>query len=258
MIRSLVFATVLLAVVAPPLARAQVNIDEDKTPAHIYDNDCAVCHKSIHGLANGRGNSALAGFLAEHYTSSKQEAAALAAYVLAGGGGSGTPTPVRDDGSEPDHATAAGEGSAAGEGAAAGEGSKPHQVRRVAKPEEEHATAAKPRRHVGDYGKPARPQRRTAAAEPGPTHRERKLPPDRRESGPAVPAQHSAPVQQSVPEPAQAASPKPESAQVAATPKAAASAKPDVTPPVSTPSATPPPATPTGEGSPAGRDNIPD
>jgi hypothetical protein len=86
----------LLAALAPPVAHAQVNIDQDKTPAHIYASDCAVCHKSIRGLANGRGPTALATYLAEHYTSSDSEAAALAAYVLSGGGGVGSPASAHD------------------------------------------------------------------------------------------------------------------------------------------------------------------
>ena len=39
------------------------------------------------GLANGRGSSGLASFLVEHYTASKDQAAALAAYVMGAGGG---------------------------------------------------------------------------------------------------------------------------------------------------------------------------
>jgi hypothetical protein len=86
----------LLAVLAPSTVHAQVNIDQDKTPAHIYESDCAVCHKAIRGLANGRGRTALTAYLTEHYTSSDSEAAALAAYVLSGGGGVGHPAPGRD------------------------------------------------------------------------------------------------------------------------------------------------------------------
>jgi hypothetical protein len=85
------------------VARAQVNIDQDKTPAHIYASDCAVCHKSVRGLANGRGRTALAAYLAEHYTSSDSEAAALAAYVLSGGGGVGSPASAHDALTGPDH-----------------------------------------------------------------------------------------------------------------------------------------------------------
>ena len=86
----------LLVVLAPPMVHAQVNIDQDKTPAHIYESDCAVCHKAIRGLANGRSRTALTSYLTEHYTSSDSEAAALAAYVLSGGGGVGRPAPGRD------------------------------------------------------------------------------------------------------------------------------------------------------------------
>lgn len=86
----------LLAASLPPAARAQVNIDQDKSPAHIYASDCAVCHKATRGLANGRSRTALTAYLAEHYTSSNSEAAALAAYVLSGGGGVGAPAAVHD------------------------------------------------------------------------------------------------------------------------------------------------------------------
>jgi hypothetical protein len=86
----------LLAVLAPPAVHAQVNIDQDKTPAHIYASDCAVCHKAIRGLANGRSRTALTAYLTEHYTSSDSEAQALAAYVLSGGGGVGSPASRRD------------------------------------------------------------------------------------------------------------------------------------------------------------------
>jgi hypothetical protein len=89
-------ALALLAALAAPVAHAQVNIDQDKTPAHIYASDCAVCHKSIRGLANGRSRTALTEYLAEHYTSSDSEAAALAAYVISGGGGIGSPVSAHD------------------------------------------------------------------------------------------------------------------------------------------------------------------
>jgi mono/diheme cytochrome c family protein len=98
----------LLAALARPVAHAQVNIDQDKTPSHIYASDCAVCHKSIRGLANGRGRTALTGYLAEHYTSSDSEAAALAAYVLSGGGGVGRPASAHDALTGPYHPDAAG------------------------------------------------------------------------------------------------------------------------------------------------------
>src|SRR5580692_12333900 len=74
-------------VVAAGPARAQVNIDQGKSTAEIFSGDCGTCHKTAKGLANGRNAGALAGFLREHYTSSAQQAASLAAYVLGAGSG---------------------------------------------------------------------------------------------------------------------------------------------------------------------------
>jgi hypothetical protein len=236
-VRTFAPAIALFAVLAAPLAHAQVNIDQDKTPAHIYASDCAVCHKSIHGLANGRGRSALTGFLNEHYTSNEQEAAALAAYVLAGGGGSGTPAPVREDNSDVDHDRAS------------AEEPKSREARRPVKPEQGPAASAKPPRSA-QRAKPEKPER-SASAEPGRT--ERKPLADRREGGPdrlhgrTKPAA-AAPIK---PEPA-----RPEPAQLAAAPKPAELAKPDGNPPA------PPVAAPQqpqpAEAAPAATDNIPD
>jgi mono/diheme cytochrome c family protein len=89
--RTLAHAMGLLAGLIPALAHAQTNIDQGKSPAEIFANDCATCHKSARGLANGRGSSGLAGFLIEHYTASKDQAAALAAYVMGAGGGETVP-----------------------------------------------------------------------------------------------------------------------------------------------------------------------
>jgi hypothetical protein len=73
------------------MAHAQTNIDEGLSAAQIFAADCATCHKSTRGLAGGRGSLALKGFLAEHYTSSNDQAAALAAYVLGAGGSESAP-----------------------------------------------------------------------------------------------------------------------------------------------------------------------
>src|ERR1700689_4294891 len=100
---------IMLAVLASSAVHAQVNIDQGKAPAQIYDSDCAACHKSMRGLANGRSASALTSFLTEHYTSSAKQASALAAYVLAGGGGVGTPAPTRAPKAKPDTTNASAE-----------------------------------------------------------------------------------------------------------------------------------------------------
>jgi hypothetical protein len=82
----------LLAGLAPAVAHAQTNIDQGKTPAQIFGEACATCHKAARGLANGKGSYALTEFLLEHYTTGREQAAALAAYVL--GAGSGPKPPV--------------------------------------------------------------------------------------------------------------------------------------------------------------------
>jgi mono/diheme cytochrome c family protein len=99
--RNLAHAIGLLAGLVPALAHAQTNIDQGKSPAEIFANDCATCHKSARGLANGRGSSGLAGFLIEHYTASKDQAAALAAYVMGAGGGEAAPATQQGRGAKP-------------------------------------------------------------------------------------------------------------------------------------------------------------
>jgi hypothetical protein len=239
--RRLAPTLILLSAAIPLAARAQVNIDQDKTPSHIFSSDCAVCHKSTRGLANGRGNSELTSFLAEHYTSSREEAAAVAAYVLSGGGGVGRAAPARE------------ETPAAEEGHSPAEQPKTREVRRPAKPGEEPAAAGKPARTANERG---RRGQRTATAEPGGVGSEAKPAAEQHEPNPAARAHDRQ-------EPAETASPPPvpepkpaAPAAVAAAPTAAEPIKPENAAPA--PSAAPPQqaepaAAPSGE-----RDNIPD
>jgi hypothetical protein len=74
----------LAVLLAPVVAQAQTNLDQGKSPSQIFAAACAECHKASRGLANGKSASALAEFLREHYTTSRDQAAALAAYVLTG------------------------------------------------------------------------------------------------------------------------------------------------------------------------------
>lgn len=73
------FGLVLLASAIP--AGAQENLDLGKTPAQLYASNCAICHKSPQGLTEKAGVFGLANFLREHYTASRESAAAIAAYV---------------------------------------------------------------------------------------------------------------------------------------------------------------------------------
>jgi outer membrane biosynthesis protein TonB len=75
-------AAMLAVSIAMPAA-AQENIDAGKTPAELYAQDCAICHKTAQGLSQAGGIFGLPSFLREHYTASKESAAAIAAYLVA-------------------------------------------------------------------------------------------------------------------------------------------------------------------------------
>jgi uncharacterized low-complexity protein len=63
-------------------ARAQENLDSRKTPAQLFASDCVICHKTTQGLARSAGMLGLDGFLRQHYTASRETAAALSRYIL--------------------------------------------------------------------------------------------------------------------------------------------------------------------------------
>lgn len=70
-----------LALAAP--AAAQESLERGKSPAQLFASDCAICHKSPQGLSKAGGLFGLQGFLREHYTTSRDTAAAIAAYLEA-------------------------------------------------------------------------------------------------------------------------------------------------------------------------------
>jgi mono/diheme cytochrome c family protein len=75
-----------------------VDLNEGKSAAELFKAGCAVCHQSAAGLAKGRRDAELAGFLRQHYTSSAQHAAALAGFLSSSGGRGGpaqAATPAR-------------------------------------------------------------------------------------------------------------------------------------------------------------------
>jgi hypothetical protein len=65
-------------------ARAE-NLDAGKSAAALFAATCSTCHASARGLA--KNTSGLASYLREHYTSSPESAAALAAYLSANAAG---------------------------------------------------------------------------------------------------------------------------------------------------------------------------
>src|ERR1041385_8398695 len=86
-------ATVLTLWTAPPaLAQDQTSPPQGtsrgenfsaKPPAALFASDCtgSGCHKGPQGLGKNAGIGGLAGFLREHYTNSRESAAALANYL---------------------------------------------------------------------------------------------------------------------------------------------------------------------------------
>jgi hypothetical protein len=64
-------------------AGAQENLDQGKTAAQLFASDCAICHKSVNGLSKNAGLFGLTNFLREHYTASRESAAAISAYIEA-------------------------------------------------------------------------------------------------------------------------------------------------------------------------------
>ena len=65
------------ALLAAP-CHAQGNIDAGKSPAQIFADTCAVCHRNARELRNSG-----AGFLRQHYTSGYEEASSMANYLAA-------------------------------------------------------------------------------------------------------------------------------------------------------------------------------
>lgn len=230
----------LIVILAPATALAQVNIDQDKSPAQLYAGDCAACHKSVRGLANGRSASSLAGFLGEHYTASSREAAAIAAYVMASGGGAANPPPAR--------ARPEGERTRANAGEP-----RNREARRPVQPEGNPAGNAAARR--------PEPERR-AAVEPGPPGSARGPVAERHERGATRTRGRAKPLEAVSPPPAPPPpAPAPEAeakTAVAAPPPARAAAPAPEASPAST--AEPKAAAPaeSGEATPVLRDNIPD
>lgn len=80
--RTLIFVGLALALTAGR-AVAQDNFDAGKSPSELFTNDCSGCHKSAIGLSKAPGMFGLEGYLREHYTASRQAAAAIAGYLRA-------------------------------------------------------------------------------------------------------------------------------------------------------------------------------
>ena len=79
--RGVPLAIGFLALCIASSAEAQGNLDQGKTAAQLYASACAGCHKLPQSVSNTKWRFALESFLREHYTSSRESAAILAAYL---------------------------------------------------------------------------------------------------------------------------------------------------------------------------------
>ncbi len=68
---------------SPPQSTSRGENFSAKPPAQLFASDCtgAGCHKGPQGLGRGQFPGSLANFLREHYTNSRESAAALAGYL---------------------------------------------------------------------------------------------------------------------------------------------------------------------------------
>jgi hypothetical protein len=71
----------LLALAVASSAGAQGNLDRGKSAAELYTSACATCHKSPQNVSKTKWLFGLESFLRQHYTSSSESAAILAAYL---------------------------------------------------------------------------------------------------------------------------------------------------------------------------------
>jgi cytochrome c551/c552 len=70
------WVTAVLATCLAAPAGAQGNIDAGRTPAQLFADTCAACHRSAREIRRPS-----AGFLRQHYTAGSDEAAAMANYL---------------------------------------------------------------------------------------------------------------------------------------------------------------------------------
>lgn len=152
---------VAVAVVFAEPTLSQTNIDQGKPASELFANYCAVCHKSTRGLANGRSSLTLSMFLREHYATSSQQAAALAAYVISAGGNAPAAKPERAKSEEPKGQEAKGQETKGQE--PKGHETKPRAASAKSEPEKP-APGGQPGR---DETAPAQQERAPVVAAPG-------------------------------------------------------------------------------------------
>jgi hypothetical protein len=70
-----------LALAVADSAEVQGDLDQGKSAVQLFASACAICHKSPQSVSETKWFFGLESFLREHYTSSRESAAILAAYL---------------------------------------------------------------------------------------------------------------------------------------------------------------------------------
>ncbi len=239
MIRGFALTIGVLATVAPAIGHAQTNHDQGKSASQIFAAACVECHKAPGGLAKGKSTATVVEFLREHYTTNRDQAASLAAYVTGGRDTIAQPVPGKKS---PAERAGAQKPPKPEEGTAA-------NARRPAEAEATPKEEASPGSIPGIVNPIVRPEPSVRDHRPATATRNRRKEPAASEPAASEPAT-SEPAQ----EPAALAH-----APAVAEPPAARTEKPspEAAP---TPTATAPdePSTPGEPGEPVPRDNVPD
>ena len=81
--RSIALTVGSLALCIASFVRAQGNLDAGKSGAQLYASACANCHKSPQSVSHTTWFFGLESFLSQHYTSNRESAVILAAYLKA-------------------------------------------------------------------------------------------------------------------------------------------------------------------------------
>jgi hypothetical protein len=156
--------TFVASVLSPAWAQdGPQNLDAGKSAAQLFASDCAICHKSPQGLARAAVLLGLESFLRDHYTTSRQSAAALGDYLKAAGD---APTQARTRAKQPPKGEAktgggkdkkpAGGASAPGNAATKPADKKPAEANPVeSKPADAKPAEAKPAEAKPAEAKPA-------------------------------------------------------------------------------------------------------
>jgi hypothetical protein len=234
----------VLAALAPGAGHAQTNLDQGKSASQIFAAACVECHKAPGGLAKGKSTATVAEFLREHYTTNRDQAASLAAYVTGGRDSIAQPVPGKKP---PAERSGAQKPPKPEEGTAA-------NARRPAEAEAKPMEEASPGSIPGIVNPIVRPEPSARDHRPATATRNRRKEPAASEPAGSEPAGSEPAASEPAQEPAALAH-----APAVAEPPATRTEKPspEATP---TPTATAPdePSTPGEPGEPVPRDNVPD